>query len=179
MLCIWCGCLLPSSPEKEEARLVYRLKFQRFFIVSIFEGKTPRPNVRNPIYETSGDDVYEELPDLLRDKQHEEATYCDVAPPLPSARYDHLPPAPAKLQDHKGEGANGVSINQPSKQNDPSENKKENQLALPSSSSSGALSVGSSEDCYTVMNTAGTVTVMPRSRASGLGTQWGASPSGE
>ena len=135
--------------------------------------------MRNPIYETAGDDVYEELPDLLRDKQHEEATYCDVAPPLPSARYDHLPPAPAKLQDHKGEGANGVSINQPSKQNDPSENKKENQLALPSSSSSGALSVGSSEDCYTVMNTAGTVTVMPRSRASGLGTQWGASPSGE
>ena len=129
--------------------------------------------MRNPIYETASNDVYEELPDLLRDKQNEGATYCDVAPPLPSARYDHLPPAPAKLQDHKGDGVNGVSITQPSKQNDPSENKKENQLALPSSSSSGALSVGSSEDCYTVMNPAGTVTVMPRSRASGQGTQWG------
>lgn len=136
----------------------------------------------NPIYE-AGDDVYEELPDLLKDKQscNEGVTYCDVAPPLPSARYDHLPPALApppatKLQDQNGDNTDSISKTPKS---DPTEKKTEDLLTLPSSNSSSSLSVHSTEDCYTVMNPAGTVTVMPRTRGSGLGSQWGASPAGE
>ena len=67
------------------------------------------PTVTNPIYQT-GDDVYEELPDLVNDKQQQsDATYTDVAPPLPSARYDHLSPV-EKLQNHKRESIGSPAL---------------------------------------------------------------------
>ena len=111
-----------------------------------------RPTVTNPIYET-GDDVYEELPDANYDKVS--GAYSDVAPPLPSARYDHLPAIDNKLALMEGS---------PVKQ-DPD---KVATLTIPVSKSTGALSNLSGEDCYQIMNPAGTLTMMPRSRDSGM-----------
>ena len=124
----------------------------------------------NPIYESGDDeDMYEELPEMAGDK-----TYSEVAPPLPSARYDHLPPPPnVTVTGEKEPNTHSLSA---TPKHDPN-----GKLALPSSNSSGALSTHSApEDCYTVMNPAGTITVVPRnSRHSGVGVQWGAPPAGE
>jgi hypothetical protein len=135
--------------------------------------KTLRPNVTNPIYET-GDDVYEELPDVASGKQLSNGLYTDVAPPLPSVRYDHLPPA-VKLPGQKGESTPSLAH---TLKDGPSD-KVAPQLTIPPSGSTGALSAHSAEDCYTVMSPAGTLTVVPRSRHSGLAGQWGATPPGE
>ena len=125
-----------------------------------------QPTVVNPIYESGDDSVYEELPDFLPTGKGD-TVYSDVGPPLPSPRYDHLPPVAGDKLGAEKEG--NVVSQTPTPQCDPTE-----KLTIPSSRSSGALSVHSTaEDCYTVMNPAGTLTVVPRSRHSA---QWGASP---
>lgn len=120
------------------------------------------PTVTNPIYET-GEDVYEELPD--QDSRTKlDALYPGTAPPpLPSARYDHLPAA-GKVTGGKDDG--GSAINTPLTQT-PKQGPKFMLLNIPPSASTGALSAHSADDCYTVMNPAGTMTVMSRSCHSG------------
>ena len=131
------------------------------------------PTVTNPIYQT-GDDVYEELPDLVNDKQQQsDATYTDVAPPLPSARYDHLSPV-EKLQNHKRESIGSPALVKKPKK-DINGDKMES-LNIPTSDSAGALSsLSGPEDCYTVMNPAGNITMMPRNNRHS-GQQWGSTP---
>lgn len=133
-----------------------------------------KPNVTNPIYET-GDDVYEELPDPGKHYVND-GTYTDVAPPLPSARYDHLPPIlqePTKPTEGKQDSEQTTTPI-------PKHEKMVEGLTVASSGSCGALSVHSAaaEDNYTVMNPAGTMTIVPRSRASGV-CQWEAPSTGE
>lgn len=119
-----------------------------------------RPTVTNPIYET-GEDVYEELPDQVTSTKLD-GLYTDAAPPpLPSARYDHLPAA-GKITGGKDDSA----INTPLTQT-PKQVPKSMLLNIPPSASSGALSAHSAEDCYTVMSPAGTMTMMSRSCHSG------------
>ena len=117
-----------------------------------------RPTVTNPIYETGESDVYEELPDI----NSNDATCTNVAPPLPSVRYNHLL---AKSDALKNECVDTQT---------PKHCVNNKLLMIPSSQSTGALSELSGEDCYTVMNPAGTITMMPRH--SGTHTVGGGGP---
>ena len=133
------------------------------------------PTVTNPIYET-GDDVYEELPDLDSDKTANklvsDTAFTTVAPPLPSTRYDHLPALGKITADN---GTTSTALTHTPKQ-DPM------MLNIPPSESIGAFSALSREDCYTIMSPAGTMTMMPRNRHSLPGSGSGVSapaPDGE
>ena len=104
--------------------------------------------------------MYEELPgpdsDKIDKKLVSDLAYTDVAPPLPGARYDHLP-ALGKIPTENG--TNSISLTHTPKRNPMALN------ILPSESV-GELTTVSGEDCYTVMSPAGTITMMPRNRHS-------------
>jgi hypothetical protein len=158
-----CGMVLFLKLRKQRTEAKYSLKDKHL------------PTVTNPIYET-GDDVYEELPDLDSDKTANklvsDTAFTNVAPPLPSTRYDHLP-ALGKITAENG--TTSTALTHTPKQ-DPM------MLNIPPSESIGALSALSREDCYTIMSPAGTMTMMPRNRHSLPGSGSGVSapaPDGE
>ena len=172
-------CYLQLKKRRERAgMLINHVCVLRVnFLSAEFMQRKVHPRVTNPIYE-AGDDVYEELPDPIPDKQKTitDAVYTDVAPPLPSTRYDHLAPAGKLQNEDKRE-----SIGTPPLVITPKHGDKVIQsLTIPSAGSASALSaLSGADDCYTVMNPAGTLTIVPRSRHSGLAGQWGSSPAGE
>jgi hypothetical protein len=129
------ACIRVSKTRREKGRLV-----------------RARANamVHNPLYE-GNDGHYEQLPDCRG--RPPPSIPLPSAPPLPTPSYpDSIPHIPPPRENH-GTSLPGLEKFTP---------KDRSSVALPESKSLSRMSHYSSEDCYTVMNSAGTLTILPR-----------------
>ena len=148
-----------SDRERRESKvcLTQYLEYTFYHCYPLDTGnRTQRCMVSNPIYEGS-DGFYEELPDCLPSSEPFSAKASASIPPnIPQMR--KMDPQEMKNISESEKGAMECKLDR----------------APPSSLDNHSLSSqhGETEDCYTVMSPAGTLTVLPRNRHS-AGSQLG------
>ena len=114
--------------------------------------------VHNPLYE-GNDGHYEQLPDCRG--RPPPSIPLPSAPPLPNPSYpDSTPQLPPLRENPTKYSASLPAMDKCTPK------PRRSSLGLPESKSLSRMSNYSTEDCYTVMNSAGNVTILPRIASS-------------
>ena len=138
---LYCTCSTREILRGSASVCFLGLEWSLYLIV--LSARRPNGMIMNPLYDGIDEGHYEQLPDCRG--QPPPSIPLSSAPTLHTPTTPHLPPPRSN-----------------SATQDRACTKHIESLALPESKSLSCMSTYSSEDCYTVMSSAGTVTILPR-----------------